>query len=205
MRRFQVGWKTEFVSDLLVVLVVLFCVPAYAHMPAMGAFDSVASAYEITDPDWSQVVYHDATCDAPRVWMKVQLTKGQKFFIQLGAPQRDELQSHQWMLAVLGPALPKVDVPFEVPGGAGGQVWEGDLPTTAKKFFEPFSQTDSWIVREMVWNAPVDGTYWLVAWEKNRYPSRLWLSVGTVEKFSGVNTGELMKTMVKTGLVKRPE
>ena len=69
-----------------------------------------------------------------------------------------------------------------------GQVYTANA--SPEDFFEPFTQTESWIWVEETLVLPEDGEGWIVAWHPENQTGKLWLIVGTREDFSDVGFDE---------------
>ena len=126
---------------------------AFAHKPSFsdGRFDSMDAPYEVQDPDVSIVVYHEVTCERPQLWMTLETRADAPTYLQLGVPVIDRLEDYRPSVAMLAPGLPPLDeatVPFDVPQGLGGIVFDTDAVDTPGDFYEPFTQTESWILVE---------------------------------------------------------
>ena len=97
-------------------------------------------------------------------------------------PEIDRYEALRPALALLGPNLPDIDVPFQIPEGYGGRVFstEGEEPTV---FDEEFTGTTSWrfdAVREEV---PVTGRYYVVAYIPGGDDGKFWMALGEEEVF----------------------
>ena len=178
--------RTNLVPSLgkagLLFLALVLPAAAVAHMPSMTENNSSQdSAILIEDNDWSQVFYHEAGCDARELWLEIDGTAGEPLFIQLGAPVFSTLEDHTWQFALVGPGLPETPTPFPLSGGLGAELRTGAEAGDAEFFYEPFTQTNSWILHEETFVLPETGTYYVVAWELSGFPSRFWVSTGTTE------------------------
>lgn len=162
-----------------------------AHKPSYGGdWDTPEDAFEVADPDISIVVYREIVCDSPELWLTFEATAGEDVWVQLGVPEIDRLSSFKPSMAVIGPGLPADgagDLPFDVPAGLGAVV----IPSgEISSFYEPFTQTSSWIHAERWVTMPQDGTSYLVAWNPEGTTGKLWLAMGLVEDFSDVDWTE---------------
>lgn len=166
---------------------------ASGHQPIVsdGSAINAASAISLGDVNVSKVVYHEVTADAPRVWMTFQGTAGQLLYVQLGLPAIERLASYRPSVAILGPGLPAIDMPFEVPAGLGGIVLSSSDVTHPTVFDEPFSGTRSWILLEQDIPLPQAGTYYVVAFDPAGQPGKLWVATGREEQFSLDEIGQL--------------
>ena len=157
----------------------------WTHKPSFGPYSSGEEAFVVEDMDISIVLYQKMTCDDDQLWLQYDGLAGDELFVQLGVPVIDRLESYRPLLGVFGPGIEDTaDVEFGIPGDHGGQVFEPlDEPLP---FYEPFTQTESWIYVEETLILEQDGTGWIVAWHPERKTGKLWVAVGTVEDFSDV-------------------
>ena len=176
---------------LWIVGLALAVVPADAHQPSYskGEYGTPQRAWPITDIDLSIVVYHQVTCDSPQLWLRFNAAAPRDIFFQLGVPAIDRLESYRPSLALLAPGLPPLaeSVPFEVPEGMGGIIVHTHGVDEPEAFFEPFTQTESWILSEQTYSLPEAGEGYLVAWHPQRETGKLWVAVGDNEDFSNVD------------------
>lgn len=162
---------------------------ALAHKPTFsdGAFSSQENAYEVADPDVSIVVYHAVTCDTPQLWMTLDTSVQAPTYLQLGVPVIDRLADYRPSVAMLAPGLPPLDrdaVPFEIPEGMGGVVFDTDEVDQPGDFFEPFTQTSSWILVETYVEVDTDGEAYIIAWDRGEQTGKLWVATGETEQFT---------------------
>lgn len=159
---------------------------AFAHKPSFstGEYSSPESPFWVADPEVSIVLYHEVTCETPQVWMQLWLDPALPLYVQLGVPVIDRLSDYRPSMAILGPGLPDVDVPFEIPDGLGGILIETDTVESPDDFYEPFSQTESWILHEETLTLPEAGLGYIVAWDPTDTTGKLWVAVGTREDFT---------------------
>ena len=158
---------------------------AFAHQPTMSDGTAIGpdSAIELDDIQLSRVIYHEITEDAPSLWLTFDVDEPQSLFVSLGLPLLDWLESFRPAFAVLGPGLPAIDLPIEVPEGLGGLLFETDQVTDPEVFHEPFSGTSSWILREEHVDLPEVGTYFIVAFVPSGETGKLWVAPGDREEF----------------------
>ena len=158
---------------------------ALAHKPSYssGEYSSPDSAFWVADPEVSIVLYHEVSCERPQLWMQLWLDPTQPLYLQLGVPVIDRLANYRPSIAVLGPGLPEIELPFAVPDGLGGILLETDDVEQPGDFYEPFSQTDSWILFEDTLDMPEAGLGYIVAWDPQDTTGKLWVAVGTREEF----------------------
>ncbi|MCK6486490.1 MAG: hypothetical protein L6R00_20425 [Phycisphaerae bacterium] len=166
---------------------------ALGHQPIVsdGSATSAASAISLGDVDVSKVVYHEVTVDAPRLWMTVEGIEGQELYVQLGLPAIERLANYRPSVAVLGPDLPSISLPFEIPAGLGGVLLTSGDVVDPTAFDEPFSSTRSWILLEKDVTLAKAGTYFIVAFGPAGQPGKLWVATGREEKFSLDEIGQL--------------
>ena len=157
-----------------------------AHQPTMSDGTAVgpASAMELDDIQLSRVIYHEITEAAPSLWLTFEVDQPQSLFVSLGLPLLDRLESFRPAFAVLGPGLPAIELPLEVPEGSGGMLFETDDVMEPEVFYEPFSRTSSWILREEDVDLPEAGTYFIVAFVPSGETDKLWVAPGDREEFT---------------------
>lgn len=182
--------KSTFLTTAIVSFV---ATSALGHQPIVsdGSAINAASAISLGDVNVSRVVYHEVTADAPRLWLTFEGTAGQLLYVQLGLPAIERLASYRPSVAILGPGLPSIDLPFEVPAGLGGMVLSSKDVTNPTVFDEPFSGTRSWILLEQDIPLPQAGTYYVVAFDPAGQPGKLWVATGREEQFSLDDIGQL--------------
>jgi uncharacterized protein (TIGR03382 family) len=178
---------------LLTGLALAICAaPARAHIPIFsgpGSGTSPENALAIDDAAVSHVVYHEVTPETPRLWLTFQLEAGQGIYAQLGVPAIDRLADFRPALALLGPGLPEISLPFEIPQGLGGISL--DVSEQAEHFHEEFTGTDSWIWGVLESAAAQTGTYYVVAYVPSGETGKLWVAVGREEVFGLKEIGAL--------------
>jgi hypothetical protein len=171
---------------------VILSSPAYAHRPTMSDGTAVDAdhAIEFQDVQISRVVYHEATKQAPQVWITFEVDKPQELFLQIGVPVLDRLRQYRPALALLGPGLPDVRLPFEFPSGLGGLVLDTRSVEKPRDFYEPFTGTSSWILKEQDVQLPDAGRYYVVAYDPDGKPGKLWAALGRKEAWGGQGHAE---------------
>jgi hypothetical protein len=160
--------------------------PAWAHIPIFsspGNGDTPENAVFIDDPTISHAVYHEMTEEAPQVWVTFDLQAGQEIYVQFGIPVLERLADFRPAVAVLGPGLPEIDLPFDIPDGLGGILFETDEIEEPEYFYEKFTATESWIFGEIVDTAAASGKHYVVAYDPADELGKLWVAVGRREVF----------------------
>lgn len=161
-----------------------------AHKPTFSTdCGSANDACIVGDPEISIVVYQPVTCDVDQLWLSFYAPADFQLYAQLGVPVIERLEDYRPSMAVVHPGLPLADrpLPFEVPEGMGVLVFEAGEP---ESFYEPFTQTESWVVAEEYVELPEEGLGYVVAWDPEGWTGKLWLATGTVEDFSDVDLSE---------------
>lgn len=160
---------------------------AAAHQPyfAGPVNTSALSAFPLSDPWISRVVYADLPCAQRSVWVSVPASAGQDLYLQLGIPALEQLRDFRPSLALVGPDLPDApaDLPFAVPDGEGALIFPTDDVAEPREFYEPFTRTTSWILLDTTVRAPSTGVYRLVGFDPEQRDGRLWIATGTIEQF----------------------
>ena len=168
---------------LLAPVLLMAGLPAWAHKPSYseGQYNNAASAWTIQDPDVSIVLYHPVDCSSQVVWLRYEVPESREIFVQLGVPKIDRLSDYEPQLAFVhtqGEA--PTNVPFTPPEGYG--VTPLALDDERQEFFEPFTQTESWILVERKVRVPA-GVGYVAAWHPEGRTGKLWVAVGDVEDF----------------------
>jgi MYXO-CTERM domain-containing protein len=190
-------------SATLGFALVSFGPPAQAHKPSYGGTDlygSVEDPYVVDDIDVSIVVYHQVTCRSEQLWLEVEALEDETpLYVQLGVPVIDRLTEYRPSLAVLAPGLPAPtgELPFEVPQGFGALVFDTAEVAEPDSFYEPFSQTDSWVLHEDTIPVPA-GVSYVVAWHPEHRTGKLWVASGTVEDFGPEDFAQFGDWMTQT-------
>ena len=155
---------------------------AHKYVANDGSHVDAAHALHIGDPGLSQVIYHPVTPATGQLWLTFNVFAGEEQYMQLGVPVLDRLDEYAPTLVLLGPGLPEIDTPLEVPEGLGGVVF----PTaglTAEFFDEHFTGTQSWILLEQDYPLLEEGQYYVVAYHPEGLEGKLWVAVGRREEF----------------------
>lgn len=182
------------------VMMLLAGVPtADAHKPSYANnHTGPATAFEVIDPEISIALYATMTCTEDALWLHMDTTGVDEVWLELGVPVLDRLESYRPSLAIVAEGLPDADVPFDVPAGMGAQVIDTDDVDTPIDFFEPFTQTDSWILFRDWFDVPSDTDVYLVAYNPAQYTGKLWVAVGLTEDFSDVDVSQFSEWLDKT-------
>jgi hypothetical protein len=76
-----------------------------------------------------------------------------------------------------------VQLPFEIPAGLGGQIFDTETVKEPRVYHEPFTGTDSWVWREIRFKAPATGKYFVVAYVPSGETEKVWVALGEQERF----------------------
>jgi len=162
----------------------VFASSAWAHKPyfSSGEYGGAEQAWVIENPDVSIVLYHKVTCDEPVVWLRYEVDEPTEIFVQLGVPLIDRLETYNPVIGVVHDGVSDgVATPFSVPAGLGVEKHESTGERSL--FFEPFTQTQSWILLERKVPVPA-GVGYITAWDPNGQTGKLWVAVGETEEFN---------------------
>ncbi|MCX8065492.1 MAG: hypothetical protein N3G21_10025 [Candidatus Hydrogenedentes bacterium] len=173
-------------SILLAILIVFLCSKSSAHKPIVieGGVSSPEQPYYIEDIDISQVAYHKATHGNLEIWLKFSGKEGQELKIDIGSPKLDSSKPVYYpAVAVLSKKFPPVTVPFNLPVGYGGKIYDtrGQIP---KVFYEQFTGTRSWRFEPFELVLPETGDYYIVGYLPEPREGKFWIAVGEREKFT---------------------
>ncbi len=164
--------------------VLCFALAAAAHKPvSIGEiYPTFDRALWMEDIDVSQVAYSELTEVDHALWLAFDADAGTRLDLSLGVPVIDRLTGYRPSLAVVGPGLPTIELPFEAPPDAGAVVFE-TAGAEPRFFHEPFTGTDSWILLEEAIDLPETGTYYVLAWPPDETVGKLWVAIGLREQF----------------------
>lgn len=188
-------WRVIALSRRILVSLVLAVATAtaWAHRPSFSDGTAVdpEHALVVKDPVMSQVYYHEVTKASPVIWLAFDLKQDQEIYLQIGVPVLDRLRDYRPSFALVGPGLPRAHLPFAIPAGTGARVWRTAQVRQPQFFHEPFTGTDSWILRETRVRVPQAGRYYAVAFVPYENPGKLWLAIGTQEKWDPAEFAKL--------------
>ena len=159
-------------------------IAADAHKPvAIGeTYSTFNEALRVDEIDVSQVAYAALDDTHRAIWLTFEIGIPTRLGLSLGLPVIERLVEYRPSLAVIGPGLPRIDLPFEAPA-TGGFLFETESVGEPRFFHEPFTGTDSWILLEETTSLSEPGTYYLVASAPSEVADKLWIGVGTREAF----------------------
>ena len=188
--------------QVLFVIGSLLVPEASAHKPSYANnHTSMETAFEVEDPDISIALYAEMTCEADTLWLHLRTDDVSEVWVELGVPQLDRLEDYRPSLAFLAAGLSDDDndsLPFDVPEGMGSMVIDTYDVETPIDFYEPFTQTDSWILfREWI-ALPENTDVYIVAFNPDEYTGKLWVAVGLTEDFSDVEPSEFAEWLENT-------
>ena len=172
---------------------------ADAHKPSY-ANDHTGpdNAFEVIDPEISIALYAEMTCTEDALWLHMDTEGLDEVWLELGVPVLDRLENYRPSLAIVAEGFPDAEVPFDLPDGMGAMVIATDDVDTPIDFFEPFTQTDSWILFRDWFDVPRDSDVYLVAYNPAQFTGKLWVAVGLTEDFSDVDVSQFSEWMEKT-------
>ncbi len=160
-----------------------------------GSHVDAANAIFVEDVSISQVVYHVVPGADDTLWVGFDGKAGQELYAELGIPKVNGLENYRPAFVVLGPGLPAVDVPFDIPAGYGGWVFDTTGTTTPPVFDEKFTGTLSWKYPGQTYALPAAGRYYVVGYVPEGIAGKYWVAVGTKEKFTLKDIWELPDTI----------
>lgn len=186
---------------MIAVITTLGSPAAWAHNPVVinGGPTNASNAHLIPDISISRVGYHNATTNAPEMWYTFNANAGDTLYAQSGIPKIERYSTLRPVMVLLGPGLPAVEVPFDVPEGYGGYIFpsEGLAPV---EFDEEFTGTKSWQFPEIKQTLPVTGKYYLVGYVPGDTGGKFWVAMGRSEVFGLLDIIALPVIIVKVRL-----
>lgn len=188
-------------ASLMYLFLAFACGEAWAHKPVVidGGPTDAQTAHDVPDPGVSYVGYHEATPGAPALWFTFEARQGTPLYLQPGVPRIDRFGALRPAMALLGPGLPAVEVPFAVPEGYGGQIFVTDEQDPVV-FEEEFTGTTSWQFPAVELAAPVTGRYYLVGYLPGGESGKFWMAIGEEEAFGLADLFTLPQTLVQVRL-----
>ena len=188
---------------LIFGLTTWFCLStniAEGHRPAFpdGSNRTQDSAFLLDDIDISQAIYQILEKDQ-QVWLSFdpEISNTQTAIIQLGIPVLEETEYFRPMVAVLGKNLGKINLPFPIPEGLGAIVYESTQTNPIRKFHEPYTNTNSWILIEDEFQVLDKNIHYIVIFSKTNQSGKFWFATGTREVFNVGSLPQLTKNISK--------
>lgn len=172
---------------LLLGLVALFPTATLAHQPFFEEEDiTFEQPWPINDPDISTAIYATLSSGADVDYFTFDGFGGQVILLELTIPQIEGQQDFAPTMVLMGPGLPKADVPDGVvlPEGSGAVVF-APPPGPASTFYEPFSRTSYWERQEERVNLPEGGRYLVAVLHPKGEVGRYTFVIGEKERFGG--------------------
>jgi len=163
----------------------IFVAAAAAHVPILsdGTSTEPNRAIVLEDVHVSRVFYHEIGDSGQQLWLTFEVTEPQSLKVDFAVPLIERLRDYRPALAILGPGLPDVNVPFEVPSGLGGVVLRAsDVEPVI--YDEVFSGTRAWRYYDTQVLLPAAGQYYVVAYHPTGESGKLWAALGTAEVFT---------------------
>ena len=173
-------------AGVVLSMTILVGFPVCAHKPLSfeGAYGDADEAVYVERIDVSQVIYYELTVEEKQLWLAFDKEAEQDLYLSLGVPVIERLTGSRPAVAVLGPGLPAVALPFGIPEGFGGRVFETGTVASPEEFHEPFTGTDSWVLFEEAIALPGSGRHYVVAYSPSDEPGKLWVAIGKREVFA---------------------
>lgn len=163
----------------------LMSTPAFAHRPffADGAYQKKSEAFRVQDPAESIVVNQTVRCDDQVLWLRFEAEAGQAVHFQIGVPMVDRLKDVRPEAILIGPGL-ESPPPLETGGLPSRALRPLESSTT---FRDKESDTQSWVYIERDEIMPESGTYYVAAWTHDFVTGKLWVAIGTEERFTSAD------------------
>jgi len=181
--------KLRLLSFATLVIFLLLLLPTtsiFAHSPVFAEENHDTSrAYTIEDFTKSWVIYAKLDSHVSGDYYKFQASRGERIYISLITPENPSTSGFVPSFALLTPGQGRQDTlapNIEIPESYSAQVFNGTDPGRAS--YEPF--TPSWLydLAAISIDAPVDGTYYIVVFDRAQKTGSYSLAVGYVESFT---------------------
>ena len=205
----RITTSKAFLRLIISVIVLLFFIPstAEAHRPAFpdDSNKSATKAFQLDDIDISQAIYQILNQNE-QLWLSFdpKNSSTKTAINQLGIPILEETKSFRPMVAVVSKSLNKIDLPFDIPDGFGATLYETASEDQIKKFHEPFTNTDSWILIEDKFEITEPNIHYIVIFSKTNQTGKLWFATGTREVFGLSAISDLNKNISKVKTFHKP-
>ncbi|AJC74787.1 hypothetical protein AJ81_06285 [Pseudothermotoga hypogea DSM 11164 = NBRC 106472] len=181
----------------LLFLLISLPLTGYSHAPIVSELPGscISCAIPVKNIAISQVLYKILNNDNSFVWLTFEGEKGEVLKLDLGTPKTIRYETMRPIAVLLGPGLPvRSDLPFEVRAELGAIVFEPTGPPRA--FYEPFTNTHSWIHLSERIALSETGRYYLVAYfPPNGMAGNLFVAVGTIERFTAQDIANLFRIL----------
>jgi len=161
--------------------------PALAHRPYFEEEDiGPDEPWPVDDPTISTAIYATLESATDVDYFTFEGQAGQVILLALTIPQIEGQADFAPTLALMGPGLPKADLPDRVvrPDDAGA-LEIAPPPGPAPTFFEPFSRTSYWDRQEERVTLPSAGPYVVAVWHPEGQVGRYVFVVGDKERPGG--------------------
>ncbi len=188
--------KIALITSVMIMLGI--SLPAMGHKPVIidGGPTTIETAYDIADPEVSQVGYHKVDANQPTLWFSFEADSGMQLYLELGVPKIAGLEALRPRMALVGPGLPEnLDFPFEIPENYGVVIFDTAIETPVE-FHEHFTGTRSW---KFTPERPVvleTGKYYLAGYLPDGVEGKFWMAIGTKEEFSLMDIISLPRIVV---------
>jgi len=173
-------------SLLFLIVFIGFLTPAMGHQPFFEdkefTFDSPG---HIRDPNVSTAMY--ATLETPTNvdYYDFNGSKGESIFLSITIPQIAGQENFAPIMALMGTALPNVDLPKNVKKSQYPGAIILSPPANVTTFFEPFSRTSYWTRQEQNVTLPANGRYLVAVWDDKGQIGRYVFVIGYKEVLGG--------------------
>ncbi len=176
--------KSSLIAEISVIALLILIVPASSHQPFFETKDfSAENPGRIKDPTVSTAMY--ATLETPYDvdFYSFYGSIGQSILFSITIPQIAGQENFTPNMALIGPGLPRVDLPRTVniakPKDFGVLVLPS--PANATPFFEPFSRTSYWTRQNEYVKLPANGSYLVAVWDDDGHVGRYVFVIGDKE------------------------
>jgi hypothetical protein len=187
MKPKSVHWKFGVLTQAFVAAICLiFPVPSFGHSPIFpGENHDPSHAFRITNPLKSWAIYTALDHPDKGDYYTFTVSKGNRIEIQLMTSESPARSGFLPSFALMIPGSDKKsDIPsyIEVPAGYGIVAVESKDP--GKAAYEPFSPGWYYDIADFAVDAPVDGVYFVVVFERHQKTGNYGLPVGYIESFT---------------------
>ena len=177
----------------------LFTVPLTmeAHIPTIAddKHNAIDNSLLLQDIIISRAIYQRLSEENPFSYISFIGAKGQPLDIEIGVPKITELGSFRPEITLFHvPSRDNMKLTAKNPIEIFLLSTSESIPTL---FHEPFTDTHSWILGRKVMTLPFDGEYYLRSSHSNYKNGKMWVAIGSEERFAPEDWGSLPASIVE--------
>lgn len=130
----------------------------------------IEDAHKLNGIKISQAIYQQISKNNPNSWIKFEAKSGDNLDLELGLPKLDSLLEFRPTIELISPSNKSTEL-------------SSINVLNPKVFYEPFTQTNSWVLWKNTIPLSESGTYYLVSSDPKNEFGKLWIAIGREESF----------------------